>query len=89
MNIFGRMKALIKIQAEVGRFQNQVKGQDMASLFKNWKTTLAGLISVVTVIGSSLGFLQHDQATMITALAASFGLMAAKDGNVTGGTKQQ
>ena len=89
MNAFSRIKGLLQIQAALGRFQNQVKGQDAMSLLKNWKTTLAGLISLVSIAGTSLGFLTHEQAAAIAGIAMSFGLISAKDGNVTGGTKPQ
>lgn len=56
-----------------------LEGKPMGTLLKNWKTTLAGIIGIVVVLGTSMGWLTHDQATMIGALAASFGLMAATD----------
>ena len=87
MTALGRIKALLKIQAALGKFQGQHKGEDMKTLFRNWKTTLAGVVTLVATAGSTLGFLGHDQVNAIMALAVSFGLMAAKDGNVTGGSQ--
>ena len=51
---------------------------------KNWKTTLAGIIVTATVIATSFHWIDSATATNIIALAASFGLVAAKDSNVTG-----
>lgn len=89
MNALQRIRALIQVQAALGRFQNQIKGQTMKNLLSNWKTTLAGLITLATTVGTSLHFMTVEQASAVMAVAISFGLLAAKDGNVTGGTKQQ
>ncbi|MES2136114.1 MAG: hypothetical protein V4502_03515 [Pseudomonadota bacterium] len=64
-----------------------LEGKPLSSLTKNWKTTLAGVIGLFVVLGTSLGWLTHDQAQAIGAVAVSFGLMAAKDFNVSGGAK--
>jgi hypothetical protein len=58
---------------------------------KNWKTTLAGIITVIIQVGPVVApkIITHDLANAITAVAISLGLIAAKDGNVTGGTVQQ
>lgn len=61
----------------------------MKSLTKNWKTSVAGLIGILTVYAVSQHWISKDTATAIGTLAGSLGLLAAKDGNVTGGTKQQ
>lgn len=61
----------------------------MKNILTNWKSSLGGIIGLVTVLGTSLHFLTQEQAMAIAAVALSFGLIAAKDSNVTGGTKQQ
>ena len=55
---------------------------------KNWKTTLAGIASIIQ--GVSL-FLNHpEQAEQaIGMVIIGFGLLFAKDNNVTGGTVKQ
>lgn len=55
---------------------------------KSWKTNLfAGLI-MVSQIGGALG-LPPKVVQAATAICTIGGLAAAKDNNVTGGTKQQ
>lgn len=58
----------------------------------SWKTTLAG---VAMVLGAIVGIINDlvagkaiDLATYGAAIIAGLGLIAAKDSNVTGGTKQ-
>lgn len=59
----------------------------------NWKTTLGGLSAIL----SALGVIFHDISiddynsayAMIPALMAGFGLIKAKDSNVTGGSVPQ
>lgn len=58
-------------------------------MLKNWKTTLAGLVTLAMTAASALHFISEAQAASIMALAVSFGLLAAKDSNVTGGTVKQ
>lgn len=58
---------------------------------KNWKTTLGGVVGILLQI-LPLVFpkvVTHDVANALTVLAVSAGLIAAKDGNVTGGTVKQ
>lgn len=53
-------------------------------LVNNWKTTAIGIGALVYA-----GFQYWATGTFdITAIMVGFGLTAAKDGNVTGGTKQ-
>ena len=61
----------------------------MKSLQKNWKTTLGGAVVLLTGAALTAKFITPEVATAIITLATAFGLIAAKDGNVTGGTKQQ
>ncbi len=58
---------------------------------KSWKTGLAGILAIVPVVLHALFPLvvTGEIAATITSLLVSFGLIAAKDSNVTGGTKQQ
>lgn len=56
---------------------------------KNWKTTVAGIAVGAIAAATALHWITVEQATAITAALTSLGLLAAKDSNVTGGTKQQ
>lgn len=56
---------------------------------KNWKTTVAGFIGIAITVATSMHWITADVAAAITTIAVSLGLIAAKDSNVTGGTKQQ
>lgn len=56
---------------------------------KSWKTTVSGIAIGVIAVATAMHWISAEQATAISAALASFGLMAAKDSNVTGGTKQQ
>lgn len=60
----------------------------MESLFTNWKTSSAGIGALIMV---AFKFYTTHQigAEDITAVLVGFGLLAAKDLNVTGGTKEQ
>lgn len=68
---------------------NNLKSKVMKSLTKNWKTTAAGLIGLLTVGALSQHWITPETAAAIATLSTSLGLVVAKDGNVTGGTKQQ
>lgn len=83
MNIF---KAA-RLYARMKPYLEMLEGKPLGTLIKNWKTTLAGVIGLFVVLGTSLGWLTQAQAQAIGAVAASFGLLAAKDFNVTGGSK--
>lgn len=63
----------------------------MKNLLKNWKTTLAGVIAIVVQVGPVLlpKYITPTVANSISVIAGSMGVIAAKDGNVTGGTVQQ
>jgi hypothetical protein len=63
--------------------------ESMKNAVFSWKTTAGGVIGIATVVASHFGYLTMDQAAAIFTLAASLGLIAAKDSNVTGGTKEQ
>lgn len=56
---------------------------------KSWKTTVSGIAIGFIALATAMHWINAEQATAISAALASFGLMAAKDSNVTGGTKQQ
>jgi len=59
----------------------------------NWKTTLAGVSAIFAAIGSlftSTGAIDLSHlSTILPAILAGFGLIFAKDSNVTGGTTSQ
>lgn len=63
----------------------------MKNLLANWKTTLAGGIALLIQIGPILWpkVITPATANTISLLAASLGIVVAKDGNVTGGTTKQ
>lgn len=56
---------------------------------KSWKTGLAGILAIVPIILHALlpNVITSEVATTITSLFVGLGLIAAKDSNVTGGTK--
>lgn len=57
---------------------------------KNWKTTASGIAALLAAISKAIteyatgGFAAVDFAGFATALAVGFGLLFAKDFNVTG-----
>ena len=53
----------------------------MKGIFKNWKTTLIGVATIVIGLLTSKGQLDAQTGTAITA---GIGLILAKDNNVTG-----
>ena len=55
-------------------------------MFKNWKTTLAGLGGIITGIALVV---KGDIVGGISAVVNGVGLVAAKDSNVTGGDVKQ
>lgn len=65
----------------------------MNTTFKNWKTTLAGLVPIIGAIYQIAQALSHgtpiDLVSVLSMLGLGGGLIAAKDGDVTGGTKVQ
>lgn len=60
----------------------------MKYLAANWKTTSAGLSMLVT-LGFKWYFTKQFSMDDVMALLGAFGLFAAKDANVTGGSKEQ
>jgi len=58
----------------------------MKNLTLNWKTTLGGAVAILIQIGPILfpKTITPQVANSISALAVALGLVAAKDGNVTG-----
>ncbi len=65
----------------------------MKSFVSNWKTSVAGLImilgGVAGLFGIKVGTAPMTADQSIAAIVAGFGLLFAKEGNVTGGTTQQ
>ena len=57
-------------------------------MLTNWKTTIPGVIALVTVVWNAWQTKTLDWANLQNALIG-LGLVAAKDWNVTGGTKEQ
>lgn len=56
---------------------------------RSWKTTLAGIAALFSIAVKIITTGQVDWATDGPAVLAGVGLLAAKDSNVTGGTKKQ
>ncbi|MBV6342777.1 hypothetical protein [Candidatus Magnetobacterium casense] len=60
---------------------------------KSWKTTVMGVMAIITaLISAATGIINGtpvDWTAIITAIMAGVGLIAAKDSNVTGGTIRQ
>jgi hypothetical protein len=58
----------------------------MQNLFKNWKTTLTGVVIIALGAANTFAGIKIPGFNMdfIAALTAGIGLLAAKDGNVTG-----
>lgn len=56
--------------------------------FKNWKTTLGGVVAIVVQFGPVFfpKYINEAVANTISTIAVSLGLAVAKDHNVTGGT---
>lgn len=66
----------------------------MSSFWANWKTTASGLLAVgigmASLLGISVaGMAPVDPTAAIAMITGGVGLIFAKDGNVTGGTKTQ
>ena len=57
-------------------------------MLTNWKTTFPGVVALLTVAWNSWQTKTIDWQNLQTALVG-LGLVAAKDWNVTGGTKSQ
>lgn len=57
----------------------------------NWKTGLAGILAVLPQLLHYFWptIITSETAYAISGVLVSLGLIAAKDSNVTGGTKQQ
>lgn len=55
----------------------------------SWKTTLGGIIAAVAALGPIVHMMTTEQSVALLGVAAAWGLIAAKDSNVTGGTKKQ
>jgi len=57
-------------------------------MLTNWKTTIPGVFALLTVLWNCYQTKTVDWSSLQTALVG-LGLVAAKDWNVTGGTKSQ
>lgn len=60
----------------------------MTTVMKNWMTSIAGGIIVLVALGHCYSSGMIDVQCVINVLIGG-GLIAAKDSNVTGGTRQQ
>jgi uncharacterized membrane protein len=60
-------------------------------MIKSWKTTLAGVLSIAPQLLHTFypTVVTAEVANSLTGLFVALGLIAAKDGNVTGGTTPQ
>lgn len=56
---------------------------------KNWKTTLAGIAGILSVVSKALSNDWHFTIEDFGIITASIGLIFSKDRNVTGGTTAQ
>ena len=56
----------------------------MNNLLKNWKTSLAGIVTIAGVITSTWLPQYSDEVAKIVGILAGLGLLATKDGNKTG-----
>ena len=56
----------------------------MNYILKNWKTTLAGIISIAGVITATWLPQYADEVAKVVGTLAGLGVIAAKDGNKTG-----
>lgn len=59
----------------------------LTNLVKNWKTTLSGLLTLILLIAYLNNSITFEQMGVASVTLMSLGLMAAKDGNVTGTAK--
>lgn len=61
--------------------------------FKNWKTTVAGVATILVAVGNAANAVLQgqplDMTSLITTIIAGIGLVFAKDHNVTGGNVVQ
>jgi hypothetical protein len=60
-------------------------------MIKSWRTTLAGILSIAPQILHIIypAIVTEEVANSLTAVFVGLGLVAAKDGNATGGTTPQ
>lgn len=65
----------------------------MKSFVTNWKTTVGGLLTMAlgaaALLGIKVGNNPIDPTSAFAMITTGFGLLFAKDGNVTGGTTSQ
>jgi len=54
------------------------------NLIKNWKTSIMGLVALSFVVAFLLGRITPDQLLTLIGVVVGGGLLAAKDGNVSG-----
>jgi hypothetical protein len=54
------------------------------SALKNWQTSAAGVVVILTLLGPAFGWITPKQAEAVAACAAGLGLVASKDSNKSG-----
>lgn len=78
----------IKLLVQVDQLYNRLKKTDMKQvgnvLLKNWKTTAAGIVMVIVGVLTHNGALTANEGSLIASVLGGMGLLASKDGNVTG-----
>lgn len=53
-------------------------------LLKNWKTSLAGLVTIASIVAATWLPQYQDELANVIGVLVGLGLIAAKDGNKTG-----
>lgn len=53
-------------------------------LLKNWKTSLAGVVAIATIVASTWLPDYQDEVASVVGFLVGLGLIAAKDGDKTG-----
>lgn len=61
----------------------------LRNMFTNWKTTASGLATIAYVVMPMFGVVLPPGSLEVVLGAVGVGLVAAKDSNMTGGTKPQ
>lgn len=87
------LAAWVQQQGEVLRTKNKGNTMNLGYIFKNGKTTALGVAGVLGGLGTLITMLangNYDPTALMGvagSIATGIGLIVAKDGNVTGGTK--
>lgn len=57
--------------------------EKLKGMLKSWKTAVAGLVVLASTVGVSLGLLTPAQGASLTGVAVAFGLLTARDSDVS------